>query len=143
MTTGFSGKIVVEQWEQWWVLREPLVYECADGTIIRVPELFVTDFASVPRPLWWLLPPADPAYSRAGLVHDRLYETHAVDRASADAIFYEAMRVSGTGILRAWPMYRAVRLGGGASYASGAARQAARHQAYADFIRHDAGPDPR
>ncbi len=40
---------------------------------ITVPTGFVTDLASVPRAMWWLIAPFDVA--RAAIVHDLLYKT--------------------------------------------------------------------
>jgi len=39
---------------------------------ITVPTGFVTDLASVPRALWWLIAPFDVA--RAAIIHDLLYK---------------------------------------------------------------------
>tara|TARA_E500000178_G_C16922887_1_gene708070 strand:+ start:663 stop:1148 length:486 start_codon:yes stop_codon:yes gene_type:complete len=39
---------------------------------ITVPKGFVTDLASVPRAMWWLIAPFDVA--RAAIVHDILYK---------------------------------------------------------------------
>ena len=40
---------------------------------ISVPTGFVTDLASVPRAMWWLIAPFDVA--RAAIIHDLLYKT--------------------------------------------------------------------
>jgi len=40
---------------------------------ITVPTGFVTDLASVPRAMWWLIAPFDVA--RAAIIHDLLYKT--------------------------------------------------------------------
>ena len=40
---------------------------------ITVPSGFVTDLASVPRAMWWLIAPFDVA--RAAIIHDLLYKT--------------------------------------------------------------------
>jgi hypothetical protein len=39
---------------------------------ITVPKGFVTDLASVPRAMWWLIAPFDVA--RAAIIHDLLYK---------------------------------------------------------------------
>lgn len=81
-----------------------------------VPVGFVTDFASIPRALWWLfLPTGD--YGKAALVHDLLYRTPGLaTRLEADMVFAEAMLDLGVGWLTRTLMYRAVRLGGAAAY---------------------------
>tara|TARA_B100001564_G_C20525631_1_gene617247 strand:+ start:495 stop:989 length:495 start_codon:yes stop_codon:yes gene_type:complete len=40
---------------------------------VTVPQGFVTDLASVPRAMWWLIAPFDVA--RAAIIHDLLYKT--------------------------------------------------------------------
>lgn len=91
-----------------------------DDYRIVVPAGTVTDFASVPRLLWWWEPPHGRALC-ASIVHDHLYqlngrpcsngETH--DRKSADRVFYEGLLRTGVPKVRAWPMYAALRLFGG------------------------------
>jgi len=70
---------------------------------------FVTDFASIPRPLWWLLPKWGK-YGKAAVIHDYLYRHKTYDvktslggslrvpigRKRADQIMLEAMAVSYT-----------------------------------------------
>jgi hypothetical protein len=94
-------------------LEFPLVYEAVNGRLFTVPEGSETDFASVPRILWNLLPPFGQ-HSRAAVLHDWLY-VHApsgMTRAEADALFLEAMAVLGVNWLTRHAMYRGVRLGG-------------------------------
>lgn len=100
-----------------WELVEPLIYEsdCAAMTI-TVPVGFQTDFASVLRlPVVYLLF-GDKAHAPA-TVHDYLYQDGALERKTADAVFYEAMRVGTrlSGIER-WLMWSAVRLFGGSHF---------------------------
>lgn len=128
----FVGRLVVEQEEGWWVLRQPLRYEESQVACcpLEVPAEFRTDFASTPRLLWNLYPPHDHRYSRAAVLHDRLYELHTLTRAAADAVFREAMQVTGTRRLRAWAMWAAVRCFGRSAYRTGPVRQAERRAAY-------------
>lgn len=110
----------------------PLRYEDSRVVccLLDIPEGFVTDYASVPRLFWNIFPPADPRYSRAAVLHDRLYEEWTVTRAAADAVFREAMLATGTRRLRAWVMWLAVRAFGRSAYRTGPARQAERRAAY-------------
>lgn len=80
--------------------------------VVTVPEGFLTDLASVPRALWFLVPPHSPDYAAAAVLHDYLYEWKEgmFTRVVADGIFYEAMRVLGVAKWRAIIMYLAVRL---------------------------------
>ena len=94
----------------------PLVYQ-SDllGRTIVVPAGFVTDFASVPRiPVAFLL--AGGCADAAAVVHDWLYTTHEVDRATADAVFREAISADGEPAWRAWLMWAGVRIGGSRPY---------------------------
>jgi hypothetical protein len=73
---------------------------------VDVPNYFLSDGASVPKAIWWLLPPWHPEYGQCAVLHDFLCETFEftqvvdgvprqikIDRAEVDRIFYEAMRV--------------------------------------------------
>jgi hypothetical protein len=84
---------------------------------ISVSESFETDFASIPRVFWILLPPTG-TYGKAAVVHDYLYrETiHRISRREADDIFHFAMLEKGVRPLVARVMWIAVRLFGGGSW---------------------------
>ena len=85
------------------------------GRMITVPAGFETDFASVPRLFWRLIPPWG-RYSAAAVVHDYLYATASVTRYEADRIFLDLMKRLGVPLWKRRLMYRAVRLGGWASW---------------------------
>ena len=100
------------------------VYNLEEGylvTINRVPFLCPLnvhfDYASVPRGLWNLFPPADPDYAVASLVHDLLYAGQILPRRICDEIFRDAILSWKRG-----PMFMAVRMGGAGPYARGAKR---------------------
>ena len=91
----------VHQWE----LGEPFRYRLGapdDSAFVEVPTGFVTDFASVPRPLWWWIAPWG-RHGRAAIVHDYLYQRGLVvepsgerrrpRRLECDRIFRQAMEV--------------------------------------------------
>ncbi len=87
----FNGLVIAEFHPPLkWVLTSPLSYTNKDidadilqhvgldiksnnGGQVTVPKGFVTDLASVPRAVWWLISPWDIA--RAAIVHDLLYKT--------------------------------------------------------------------
>ena len=101
-----------------WKVLEPFEYHVGEegsGEVIAVPAGFITDFASVPRFFWRVLPPTGP-YGKGAVIHDFLYsgQPPSYDRARADAIFLEAMAVVGVNWLTRYTMYAAVRVGGGA-----------------------------
>lgn len=87
--------------------------------LITVPAGFITDFASIPKPLWGLLPPTG-IYGKAAVLHDYLYRTVGIcSRGAADGVFLEAMEALGVGWLTRWIMYTGVRAGGHWSYKGG------------------------
>jgi hypothetical protein len=119
----FTGELTITQLDvdyRTWRLEQPLVYEVGEegsGREILVHRLFETDGASIPRIFQSLLPTWG-RYSRAAVIHDYLYNElrpggmphpEACDRRRADAVFREAMEVSGVGFITRWVMWAAVR----------------------------------
>ena len=94
--------------------------------IIVVPAGFVTDFASVPRVFWSILPPAG-TYQLAAVVHDFLYWDQGCTREQADALLRAAMIESRVEAYKRDIIYEAVRRGGGTAWATNAAEKAAGH----------------
>lgn len=95
---------------------------------VRIEKGFITDFASIPRPLWWLWPPSQGPYLAAALVHDCLYKTgyvlnretgekRFIERDEADWIMKEIMEVCETPLLTKRGIYRGVRVGGWRAWA--------------------------
>jgi hypothetical protein len=99
-----------------WILARPLMYasDVAGRTFI-VPRGFRTDLASVPRLpiIFWL---TGASSNEAACIHDFLYSTHEVDRATADAVLREASAVTGVPAWRRWLMYWGVRIWGGSHW---------------------------
>lgn len=109
--SNLSAKLVSEN-PLTWELLAPLIYSCAlINRIIVVPAGFKSDLASVPRiPFaYWL---TGGFSNQAAVLHDFLYITCPVDKATADAIFLEAMEATGISWWRRRAMYAAVRVGG-------------------------------
>lgn len=90
-----------------WELLDNLIYK-SSGTIV-IPKGMMTDFASVPRWLWCVIPPHG-RYNYAAVLHDYLYRTQQFPRKEADRMFLEAMKSSGVSKVRRWFMYFGVRL---------------------------------
>jgi hypothetical protein len=106
--TGESGG------RQKFILTKPLRFTLSTngGRVgVTVPAGFPTDFASVPRPLWPIFPPAGP-WCEAAVVHDYLYSSRACSRFLADALFRECMAHCGVPVWRRMLMYYAVRVFG-------------------------------
>ena len=77
--------------------------------IILVPKGFITNFASVPRFFWSIIPPWGK-YGKAAVIHDYLYYTKKYTRKRADEIFLEGMEVLGVSLWKRQVMYWAVRI---------------------------------
>ncbi len=93
------------------VLLTPLIYRSADKALYAVPAGFPTDFASVPRGLWNILP-KHGRQDKPAVLHDFLYAKNGVTRAQADALFLEAMEAADVGWFARHVMYAGVRVGG-------------------------------
>ena len=101
-----------------WFLREEFGYDIGSegsGHSIDVPAGFLTDFASVPRPFWWLFPTWG-RYGNAAVIHDFCYWQQELGRWHADQVFLEAMGVLGVGRVTRTVLFSAVRVFGGLSW---------------------------
>ena len=111
---------------EYWFLRTELQYEVREGSglVVPVPRGFVTDFASIPRPFWSILPTWGQ-YGPASIVHDYLYWDQRCTREQADAIMLLAMEDSRVSRLRRTLIYWALRMGGACAWRSNARLRAA------------------
>lgn len=77
-----------------------------------VPAGYVTDFASVPRLLWWLVPQSG-RWNPAAIVHDwlitDLLTAGGITSGRVDAEFRHALKACGVGFCRRWLMWAGVR----------------------------------
>lgn len=114
---GFHTKVNVQfVGDGWWLVTSPLVYVTKSGVEIVVPAQFHTDFTSVPRILWRILPPWGN-YLPAALVHDYEYYAQTRSRAECDAILGEAMeKCENVSAVTRWSIVRGVRIGGWVAY---------------------------
>lgn len=104
-----------------WILREEFDYVIGDLNAdekVTVPVGFITDFATIPRFLWGILPPMG-VYGKACVVHDYLctYKTiktktgdRKCTRLEGDKIFLEAMGVSNVNPMIKYAMFAGVRI---------------------------------
>ena len=91
------------------LLTAPLVYDSDVARIrITVEICFETNFVTGRKLLLVRRIVTDKMDPAAG-IHDKLYHTGLVSRALADAVFREAMLVSGVARWRAWAAWAAVR----------------------------------
>ena len=108
-----------------WFLTRPLSYELPNtNLLVEVPPGFVTDFASIPRPLWSLLPTWGQ-YGPPAVVHDYLYWDQRCTREQADWIFLLGMEESDVGGIERFVIHRAVRWGGALAWRNNAKRRTA------------------
>jgi Protein of unknown function (DUF1353) len=101
------------------IINKPVVYTTKDGWRIEVPVGFVTDFASIPRPLWAVIPPRGK-YNRPAIIHDYLYHYAPVDplngirctQARADYILREACENCDDRFTQRWAIFLGLKAGG-------------------------------
>jgi hypothetical protein len=112
-----------------WSLTAPLIWTGTKGDTFTVPVGFVTDFATIPRFLHWLVSPYG-AYTRAAVLHDWLLVSLATwasatsdpDRVyppilppansrDTDGIFRRVMQDLGVPWSTRWVMWTGVRWG--------------------------------
>ena len=95
-----------------WQLLRPIKYiDIHNGEMIyiNVPEGFITDFASVPRPFWIFTPP-DGKYTLASVVHDYLcIHPEIMKRKAADELFMKIAKQSGVNKFTSYIMFAAIR----------------------------------
>ena len=111
----FTTPLVVEHLEGIrWIIRESFEYHVGSypsDEVIVVPEGFDTDFASIPRIFWGILPPAG-LYGKSAVVHDFTYRNALYSRKRCDEIFLEGMEVLSVEPWKCFVIYWAVRLFG-------------------------------
>ena len=83
---------------------------------IEAPKDFITDFASVPRFMWWLFPPSTGKYVEPSVIHDYLYKNKIFSRKLCDKCFKEAMKINGTPGWKIFLIWLGVRIGGKRAY---------------------------
>jgi hypothetical protein len=115
-----------------WIVFDTFEYRLGspDGPeYVRIERGFETDFASIPRGLWNVFPPAGGSYMPAALIHDCLYKTgyvlnintgekRFIERSEADKTLRDVMEVCGTGWITRQLIYTAVRIGGRGAWAN-------------------------
>jgi hypothetical protein len=100
-----------------------LTFRTLDGWLIEVPAGFETDFASIPRMLWAIIPPRG-RYNRPAIIHDFLYRYAPVDpltkkactQARADAIIKEGCENCDDRVTRRWTIFLGLKIGGWATW---------------------------
>lgn len=100
-----------------WMLESPMIFKAGkrNPLILIVPRGFVTDYASVPRPLRLLLP-REGTYGNAAVLHDYLYWRQDCTREQSDNIMVIAMMEAGVSESTLRALQLGVRLGGQGSW---------------------------
>jgi hypothetical protein len=111
----FVGRIALYQLEghggEWFCLLEDLTYIDEDGRSYTAPAGTLTDFASVPRPAWWIFP-KNGKHSKAAVIHDRLCTERRIASPTVHAILRRAVRACRCHRVTQWSFWLAVRLFG-------------------------------
>jgi len=108
-----------------WIIRSDFGYDVGEEgskETINVPIGFMTDFASVPRFLWGVIPRWGK-YGNAAVVHDFAYWEQNYSRKRSDEIFLEGMVVLGVSKLLRRTIYYAVRTFGALAWRGNARRK--------------------
>lgn len=107
--------------KQHWVVLNAFEYyvgDKQDDIYVRIPQGYLTDGATIPKPLADLIP-AWGKYGAAAIIHDHLCEylevwhkgeRRYVSRYEGDKIFYEAMKVLGVPCYKRVLFWCAVRI---------------------------------
>ena len=94
-----------------WVVLRDFGYDVGEeGSADRIDVAigFQTDFASIPRVFWAVLPRWG-RYGNAAVIHDWLYWSQKSSRREADRVFLEGMGVLGVGLVTRSVIFLAVR----------------------------------
>ena len=94
-----------------WYLRSEFGFDRGkegSGDTIIVPVGFSTDFASIPR-LFWTILPQWGNYGNAAVIHDYLYYEQNLPRKTADEVLLEGMIVLNVVPWQRFVIYHAVR----------------------------------
>ena len=114
--SSFTERLIVSKLDKkFWTVERKFTYHVGDEDsieFITVPFGFITDFASVPRIFWSVLPP-DGEYTQAAVLHDYMYNEKLYERKICDDIFLEAMTVLKVPGWKRRIIYYAVRMFGG------------------------------
>jgi hypothetical protein len=105
-----------------WLVSDGFTYWLNKNEFVDIPSGFLTDFASIPRPLKVLWPSPGGPWDLPAVVHDYLYRyaevehvngsLRTINRGEADQIFRDGMDLQEVRESAEACIYRGVRLGG-------------------------------
>ena len=94
-----------------WVLEDPVVFK-VDGYVHNIRAGALTDLASAPWFMRWLIEPEDWPWVTPAVIHDHAYAGLAATRAQADRWWRQAVIAVGGDSGRAWLTWAGLRAGG-------------------------------
>ena len=95
-----------------------------DGKRIEIPAYFRTDFASIPKALWFLEAPYNAKFVYPAIWHDYMYVCNdRLSRKDIDDIFFWLLRYEQNSLYTSVKMYLAVRLFGAKYYNEDSCRE--------------------
>lgn len=104
---GKSKILVVDRW----IGKGICCAHCRqNGDWLKVPADFVSDLASIPVLLWWMLPPWDE-YARAAVVHDYLFQTGKYGWRFSNKAMLHLMKEDGVDWWKQRFVYRGLQIG--------------------------------
>lgn len=116
---------------RWWgEFQRDLTCLSAIAGRFSIPDGFLTDGASVPRPVWALLDPSDPEILYPAFAHDWLYAVQGeipgrvLTRQQCDAVLAEQMEAVGAPGWKIAAVYRTLRIAGGFAWSNQTTRDA-------------------
>jgi hypothetical protein len=91
-----------------WVVDQPLIALRSNGDKLIVPRGYITDLASIPRPLRAVFD-INGLMRAPAVLHDWLYSSQRYSRAECDAVFLEALEARGVPKAERYAIYSGVR----------------------------------
>jgi len=89
-------------------------YYSIDTKVMEVPAYFRTDFASIPKALWFIDAPYKATFIYPAIWHDYMYTCSTnKSRKEIDDIFFWLLRFEQNSLFSSYKMYLAVRIFGG------------------------------
>ena len=114
MSSQFTTPLRIEATNdecKFWELFEKFSYDVGylgSGDTITVPKGFITDFASIPKGVRWIIGGPLGRYGKAAVIHDYLFATQQRSLKETNQIFLEGMKVLGVSWIKRTTMYSMV-----------------------------------
>jgi hypothetical protein len=111
----FNGDVILEELDNGsWELQDNFSYE-DDYIQVTIKSNFITDGASIPKVFWSVVGnPLENDLLKPAIIHDGLYTLMQLKRLECDKLFKDMLLFNGTSKMKAYFIYYAVRLFGGA-----------------------------